>query len=63
MTADDYAPFTDRGLPAGGLFAEVVQRVMEAAAPAQGFAIHWVNDWSAHHEPLLSNAMMDVGFP
>lgn len=63
VTADDYAPFTDRSLPAGGMFTEVVQHAMEAAAPAQGFAIHWVNDWSAHHEPLLSNAMMDVGFP
>ncbi len=63
LTADDYKPFTDRSLPGGGLVAEVVQKAMEAADPPEGFAIHWVNDWSAHLEPLLSNALLDMGFP
>ncbi len=63
LTADDYAPFTDRGSLNGGLVTEVVQKAMERAAPAEGFAIHWVNDWSAHLEPLLSNALLDLGFP
>jgi len=63
LTADDYKPFTDRSLPGGGLVTEVVQKAMEAANPPEGFAIHWVNDWSAHLEPLLSNALLDMGFP
>ncbi|MEM9436552.1 MAG: transporter substrate-binding domain-containing protein [Pseudomonadota bacterium] len=63
LTADDYKPFTDRSLPGGGMYTEIVQATMEAAAPDQGFAIHWVNDWAAHHEPLLSNALLDLGFP
>ena len=63
LTGDDYAPFTDRDLPNGGLFTEVVQKAMTQANPDNGFAIHWVNDWSAHFEPLLSNALLDVSFP
>lgn len=63
LTADDYAPFTDRKSLNGGLVTEVVQAAMDEAAPDEGFAIHWVNDWSAHLEPLLSNALLDLGFP
>lgn len=63
LTADDFAPFTDRDLPGGGLFTEIVQKSMETVQPKDNFAIHWVNDWSAHLDPLLSNAMLDLGFP
>ncbi len=63
LTADDYKPFTDRSLPNGGMYTEIVQATMDAAAPQEGYAIHWVNDWSAHHEPLLANALLDLGFP
>lgn len=63
LTADDYAPFTDRKSLNGGLVTEVVQTAMTRANPAEGFAIHWVNDWSAHLDPLLSNALLDLGFP
>ncbi|WP_306152707.1 LysM peptidoglycan-binding domain-containing protein [Roseovarius sp. MMSF_3281] len=63
LTAGDFWPFTDPALPGGGLLAEVVQAAMEAADPGHGFAIHWVNDRAAHHEPLLSNALLDMGFP
>lgn len=63
LTGSDFAPFTDKNLPNGGMLTEVVQAAMEAAAPEQGFAIHWVDDWASHHEPLLSNALLDIGFP
>ena len=63
LTGSDFAPFTDKGLPNGGVLADVVQHAMEAAAPEQGFAVHWVDDWASHHEPLLSNALLDIGFP
>lgn len=63
LTADDYAPFTGKELPNGGLITEIVDAAMRAAAPEQGFAIHWVDDWASHHEPLLSNTLLDIGFP
>lgn len=62
LTADDFAPFTDRSLPNGGLAAEVVDAAMAAAAPDQ-FQTYWVNDWSAHLDPLLSNSLLDMGHP
>src|SRR6056297_378169 len=63
LTGGDFWPFTDKDMPGGGILAEVVNAAMEAADPAQGFAIHWVDDWASHHEPLLSNALLDIGFP
>lgn len=63
LTGDDYAPFTDRQLPNGGLFTELVEAAMSDANPEKGFGINWVNDWSAHFEPLLSNAFLDMSFP
>ena len=63
LTGDDYAPFTDRQLPNGGLFTELVEAAMTDANPEKGFGINWVNDWSSHFEPLLSNAFLDMSFP
>lgn len=63
VTGDDYAPFTDRKLPGGGMLAELVQRAMEEAAPAEGFAVHWVNDWDAHLGTLLEQGLVDMSFP
>lgn len=63
LTGSDFAPFTDLDLPNGGILADVVTQAMKAADPDEGFAVHWVNDWASHHEPLLSNALLDLGFP
>jgi len=63
VTSGDFWPFADQPLPGGGLLTDVVRAAMEAADPEAGFAIHWVNDRAAHHEPLLSNALLDIGFP
>ena len=63
MTGSDYAPFTDKDLPNGGILADVVNAAMTEASPANGFAIHWVEGWDSHLEPLLSNALLDMGFP
>ncbi len=63
LTATDYAPFTDKNSHNGGLLYEVVQAAMDRAAPSKGFAIHWVDDWGSHFDPLLSNALLDMGFP
>jgi polar amino acid transport system substrate-binding protein len=63
LTGSDFAPFTDENLPNGGILADVVEQAMKAADPKEGYAVHWVNDWGSHHEPLLSNALLDIGFP
>ena len=66
LTADDYRPFTDRGLPAGGMITDIVRTALETqqkVASGPPFRINWVNDWSAHLNPLLSNGAFDMGFP
>ncbi|KMW60310.1 LysM domain protein [Candidatus Rhodobacter oscarellae] len=63
LTGNDYAPFTDQALHNGGMLTDVVNAAFAEAAPKQGYAIHWVNDWTAHFEPLLSNALLDLSFP
>lgn len=63
VTGGDFAPFVDPGLDNDGLVTEVVVRAMQASTAADNYKLHWVNDWSSHLDPLLSNAMMDMGFP
>lgn len=63
LTGDDRLPWSDRNLPQGGMMTELVTAAMDAAAPEGGYQIHWVNDWDAHFEPLMSNAFFDAGFP
>ncbi|MEL7255370.1 MAG: transporter substrate-binding domain-containing protein [Pseudomonadota bacterium] len=63
LTGDDYAPFTALSAHNGGLLNEVVDAAMDKADPDEGYSIHWVNDWTAHFDPLLSNALLDMGFP
>lgn len=62
LTADDVAPFADRSLPGGGLMTEIVRAALEQSAPG-AFDIHWVNDRAAHLSPLLSEGMLDIGYP
>jgi len=63
VTGDDFAPFTDRSLENGGLLADVVTVAMQAVVPDGGFGIHWINDWAAHLDPILSENMADMSFP
>ena len=63
LTADDYAPFTHKDSPNGGLITEIVDAAMTSASGKGGYDIHWVNDWAAHSDPLLSQSMLDMGFP
>jgi polar amino acid transport system substrate-binding protein len=59
LTADDYAPFTDRKLIEGGLITDIVAHALSE----DDHEIVWVNDWAAHLEPLLSKNFLDMGFP
>ncbi len=66
LTADDYRPFTDRALPAGGMITDIVNTAMRSQQQTAGgpeFDVSWVNDWSAHLNPLLVNRAFDMGFP
>lgn len=63
LTGDGYEPFTGKSLHNGGMLTDVVEAAMSKAAPKQGHAIHWVDHWSSHFDPLLSNALLDAGFP
>lgn len=63
VTADDYAPFTDRKLPNEGLITDIVKTAMAANPENAKYKIYWVNDWSSHLDPLISDHLMDMGFP
>lgn len=63
VTAGDYAPFTDQNLENDGLITEVVNAAMTAVQGPTEYKVHWVNDWSSHLDPLMTNAMMDMAFP
>lgn len=63
LTADGFEPFTGKSLHKGGMMTEVLDAAMKRAAPDQGYAIHWVDLWTSHQDPLLSNALLDAGFP
>jgi polar amino acid transport system substrate-binding protein len=67
LTADDFAPFTTRSLANGGLFTELLTTAMsglqQESDNAFDFKVSWVNDWSAHLNPLLLTRSFDMGFP
>lgn len=63
LTGGDYAPFTGRSLPGGGLITEVVNAAFEESPSPVSFSLSWESDWSRHLFPLLDNKVFDVGFP
>jgi polar amino acid transport system substrate-binding protein len=67
LTAEGYAPFTGRDLPQGGMLIDLLQSAMnlikEQAKGAFDYRVSWVNDWSAHLNPLLITRALDAGIP
>ncbi len=61
VTGTDYSPFTDEGLPEGGMATEIVATALQASQ--FDYEIDWINDWGAHLNPLLSRRTYDLGFP
>ena len=62
LTGDDYGLSADRSISNGRL----VYKIMDAALNEDGetnHQINFVNDWSAHLDPLLSTQAFDLGFP
>ncbi|WP_424179642.1 LysM peptidoglycan-binding domain-containing protein [Yoonia sp. TsM2_T14_4] len=63
VTASGYAPFTDKDLPGGGLFTQLVLRALELGNPAQEVNFFFVNDWNAQLDSLLPSGAVDMAFP
>jgi polar amino acid transport system substrate-binding protein len=67
LTAEGYTPFTGRDLPEGGMLIDLLQSAMkpikEQAKGAFDYRVSWVNDWSAHLNPLLITRAFDAGIP
>ena len=62
LTGDDYGLSADRSISNG----RVVSKIIDAALNEDGdknHQINWINDWSAHLNPLLSSHAFDIGFP
>ncbi len=67
LTADGSSPFTDRSLPGGGMITQIVSASMDQIKEKSNgnfeYSVSWINDWSAHLNPLLITRAFDVGFP
>jgi len=67
LTAEGYTPYTGRVLEGGGILTQVMSAAMalvkEETKGRFNYSISWVNDWSAHLNPLLMTQAFDVGFP
>lgn len=67
LTADGYAPYTGRELEGGGMITQVISAALDIVKDDSGgrlqYGISWVNDWSAHLNPLLVSRAFDLGFP
>jgi len=67
LTADGYSPYTGRSLEGGGMLTQVISAAMglvkEETKGRFDYSISWVNDWTAHLNPLLTTHAFDAGFP
>jgi polar amino acid transport system substrate-binding protein len=67
LTAEGYPPFTGRDLPQGGMVIDLLQEAMnlikQQAKGGFDYQVSWVNDWSAHLNPLLLTRALDAGIP
>jgi polar amino acid transport system substrate-binding protein len=67
LTAEGYPPFTGRDLPQGGMLIDILQEAMnlikEQSKGSFDYQVSWVNDWSAHLNPLLITRAFDAGIP
>jgi len=67
LTAEGYGPYTGRALEGGGILTQVISAAMtlvkEETRGRFNYSISWVNDWTAHLNPLLMTHAFDAGFP
>lgn len=63
LTAGGYAPFTDQEARNGGMITDLITAAMRSLNGSPDHDLNWINDWSAHLSPLLSEHTYDAGFP
>lgn len=63
LAGDGYPPFADRLLLNSGMMSDLVNRAYAAAEIGGQHKFYWVNDRSAHLDPMLSENMVDVAYP
>ncbi|MFT6426169.1 MAG: polar amino acid transport system substrate-binding protein [Celeribacter sp.] len=63
LTGYDYAPFTDKDLPGGGMITEIVNAAMELAPSPVTYSVTWRDNWGKHLDPWLKEKEFDMGFP
>lgn len=57
------APFSDEGLPGGGLFTEMMRLALQRSGAPAPSAVDFAPDWSSQLGALLPGGGYDVGFP
>ena len=63
LTGSDYKPFSSQNWLRGGMITDLVKTIFTLNYKPQTLEITWINDWSSHLRPLLSNLIFDAGFP
>lgn len=63
VTGSNYAPFTHRDLPQGGLFTEMVATAMSRSDDTRNYSITFEDDWESHIKTLLPAGEFDLSFP
>ncbi len=63
LVADDYAPFLGRESYHDGMIQDVVLTAFKNNPAVGAYKSYWINDWSAHLDPLLTDSIMDIGYP
>ena len=66
LTAEGYTPIRDVSLEGGGVLTDVISAAMGLVKRKRearfDYSISWVNDWTAHLNPLLMTQAFDAGF-
>ncbi len=60
VTASNYAPFHDQNDANGGMLTEMTAEALATVMPTDEFRVDFINDWSSHLEPLISDRSYDL---
>jgi polar amino acid transport system substrate-binding protein len=60
VTSTDYAPYIDQDQEQGGMLVEIVDTALQRVTTKDGYKIDWINDWSAHLQPLIEDGAYDL---
>jgi polar amino acid transport system substrate-binding protein len=60
LTASSWAPFLDEGQEQGGLLTEIINLALANADGSPDYRIDFVDDRSAHLDPLVSSEVFDI---